>query len=74
MFNLPHQHQEFSIMLWLFSVFALVALSHGAEARRERPVRSVSFEKYLGTVDANSTALELHIDVDDVEARNETAP
>jgi len=61
-------------MLWSFSVFVLVTLAHGAEARRERPERSVSFEKYLGSVDANSTALELHVDVGDIKARNETAP
>ena len=62
------------MMRWLVSTIVLVAIAHVADARRERSSRSISLENYLGTIDVDTTPLELHIDVNNVKARNETAP
>jgi hypothetical protein len=61
-------------MRWLLGAIVLGGVSSGVDARRGRLERSISFEEYLGTIEVDTTSLELHIDVNDIKARNETAP
>jgi hypothetical protein len=61
-------------MRWSLGTTVLAFVVVGIDARRGRRERSISFEKYLGSIEADTTPLELHIDVNNVKARNETAP
>lgn len=61
-------------MRWFIGAAVLVAVASAVDARLGRRERSISFEEHLGTVEADTTPLELHVDVGDVKARNETAP
>lgn len=62
------------MMRWFLHAITLAYLSSGISAGRspQPPKRSVTLGKY--SVDTDITPLELHIDVDNVVARNETAP